>query len=893
MAEEDMIYGKNRHFFGGIEPSNMKVFTVTYTRYEGKNSAKIIATLPDNTVVGEQSLCTVAGAVIRRKIDSPPENEFDGDLVINTNVSGTFYDENVSVNTTYYYAAFPYTTQGVYRRDSSNRATVTIKEGYEPPALSTFTANGGFETSGAPFVNLVVGLDKDITDNGEVVDRVSSVTIRRSAGSYPTDETSGILVGTIEIPEDGESGVQSYELKDTSVLANSTYYYSAFPLSSTGIYNRDSVNRVSVTVEAGEAPSNMPYFTLNSVPVGDKPAVIIDIDMPTLSDGTSTIVTVPVRRKAGSYPTDISDGDLVVTFTESKYNNYSGHKRFWDMNVEDETEYFYRAFPSTIYGAVNNNDVDANKKSATTKASWHFYLTVDFTSASSEANRVKYSYSDGGEAWDNAEFTPVTTNADGTKNMGSWDFIPGTYFMPRPCVLNRDGTVAFYLNPNNYSKKEDNTDSNYKEYCTSTGANVMLEWTGPIQLGISHWPDYSKEGGGDGQWAPPFNIGRMDINFRNKHASWKPFYVFNSCIAGEYNDKFYSAAFPGSLTTNESGDRFLRSIPTGDIYFADNNATQIKADGENNNISGNPLWSVEPFSDNVLYTVLLMLMGKTLNLQSVFGNGRLGSLTTVPVTPDENSLCNTHRMFFGSTTANGPISAFGMQDLWGGNGRFILGSFLSSVRGSNSYPSSGYNENVNYWTFFYNVSPASSKGYNGDDGMTDVGFSATTLDKGSYAHLAYAWSYTGVNSQGAVSKNVSIPKTELGNGFLRAGDITRPWLYKGTSSLDTSTTNTTGTYRFNGLNGSATTGYGDYLSIVDYPTENSMDVVNKGTGFTNPISNGISKISNWQNGSYIPCHICGDKGNTTSANQKKDGPTSIYFSKTISGCNARLRYIPK
>ena len=27
MAEEDIIFGKNRHFFGGIEPSNMITFS--------------------------------------------------------------------------------------------------------------------------------------------------------------------------------------------------------------------------------------------------------------------------------------------------------------------------------------------------------------------------------------------------------------------------------------------------------------------------------------------------------------------------------------------------------------------------------------------------------------------------------------------------------------------------------------------------------------------------------------------------------------------------------------------------------------------------------------------------------------------------------------------------
>ena len=30
MAEEDILFGKKRHLFGGIEPSNMKKFEVYY-----------------------------------------------------------------------------------------------------------------------------------------------------------------------------------------------------------------------------------------------------------------------------------------------------------------------------------------------------------------------------------------------------------------------------------------------------------------------------------------------------------------------------------------------------------------------------------------------------------------------------------------------------------------------------------------------------------------------------------------------------------------------------------------------------------------------------------------------------------------------------------------------
>lgn len=46
MAEEDLIFGKNRHFFGGIEPSNMQNFTAVI---EGEH-VKITAQLPADTV---------------------------------------------------------------------------------------------------------------------------------------------------------------------------------------------------------------------------------------------------------------------------------------------------------------------------------------------------------------------------------------------------------------------------------------------------------------------------------------------------------------------------------------------------------------------------------------------------------------------------------------------------------------------------------------------------------------------------------------------------------------------------------------------------------------------------------------------------------------------------
>lgn len=124
MAEEDLIFGKNRHFFGGIEPSNM----LTFNAVAEDGVVRVTATLPADTVINNQTLCTVEGAVIRRKTTDYPKDEFDGDLVADIKTSTTLVDSGASATGTYYYAAFPYTTQGVYNRSEANRTSVTPKK---------------------------------------------------------------------------------------------------------------------------------------------------------------------------------------------------------------------------------------------------------------------------------------------------------------------------------------------------------------------------------------------------------------------------------------------------------------------------------------------------------------------------------------------------------------------------------------------------------------------------------------------------------------------------------------------------------------------------------------------------------------------------------------------
>lgn len=126
MAEEDLIFGKNRHLFGGIEPSNMRLFGVRSAYLGGQDRVKISATLPLDTTVDNQQLCTVAGAVIRKSTEGYPVDEFTGTLVADITEDSELYDTDVTPGQTYYYAAFPYTKQGVYNRGNANRAVCTV-----------------------------------------------------------------------------------------------------------------------------------------------------------------------------------------------------------------------------------------------------------------------------------------------------------------------------------------------------------------------------------------------------------------------------------------------------------------------------------------------------------------------------------------------------------------------------------------------------------------------------------------------------------------------------------------------------------------------------------------------------------------------------------------------
>ena len=176
--------------------------------------------------------------------------------------------------------------------------------------------------------------------------------------------------------------------------------------------------------------------------------------------------------------------------------------------------------------------------------------------------------------------TPVMMNyKTGVFDYGSW---ANAFFLPRPCMLKFDGTVDYYLNPNDYSKKTDGTASDITSL--TYGGNAMMEWgSGGKKIWYSIIPDP-----GDSSSATIYvSNEQIDPSF---HAY--PFINKN----GKYVDHFYTPIYHGSL---DSSNR-LRSI-SGVVPMMNKTATEEITYATNNG-SG---WYTETYADVELIFIMI------------------------------------------------------------------------------------------------------------------------------------------------------------------------------------------------------------------------------------------------------------------------------------------------
>lgn len=165
-----------------------------------------------------------------------------------------------------------------------------------------------------------------------------------------------------------------------------------------------------------------------------------------------------IIRKIGSYPADITDGTIVVDNQErDKYATDS----FVDNNLVNGETYYYRVFPYSDSGTINTNE-EGQELLCSPKAYVLYGVKIDTTNSNPES---ALTYTDMAE-----KFTPASGN-NGSFSYGSWeDKFP--FNQIKPCLY-KDGAVNYYINPSDYTKKEDGSDS---DITSGDNGDIMIEF---------------------------------------------------------------------------------------------------------------------------------------------------------------------------------------------------------------------------------------------------------------------------------------------------------------------------------------------------------------------------------------------------------------------------------
>lgn len=206
----------------GQAPNNMRAFTA-FTISKTSIGLKFLEPEDSYDSAGNL-LCSVGGVMIRMSETSYPTSTTEGTLVLDNKDLGRYENEeyvvnNLKLGTTYYFSAFPYSSQGVYNLSSNekNRSSAAPADGETANVIINIDDDSAF--------NSVVVTCVDETDGTGTKTATLTKTQKTASFTIPIGHTYHIEYGA----EDGYSKPENTEPKVSVAGAvteyEATYYY--------------------------------------------------------------------------------------------------------------------------------------------------------------------------------------------------------------------------------------------------------------------------------------------------------------------------------------------------------------------------------------------------------------------------------------------------------------------------------------------------------------------------------------------------------------------------------------------------------------------------------------------------------------------------------------------
>lgn len=247
--------------------------------------------------------------------------------------------------------------------------------------------------------------------------------------------------------------------------------------------------------------------------------------------------------------------------------------------------------------------------------------------------------------------TPASMDfTTGTFRYGGWAdawFVTGN----KPLMLKSNGTVDYYLDPSDYTKKADGTSSDVAD--TSYDGNAMAQF--PLAY-FWRYEDSSYE----------YEIVAMDAWSSDFKA------YAHTDASGALKPYFYWSLFGGSGSSDKI--RSLKGQPLASALTLSQEITGAVLNGA----APDTGWYTHTWCQHEYIRTLLVLLGKSTNTQAVFGNGNTNSVDGTSSDMLQTGTLSDKGQFFGYSDRDKQVKVFHVEKFWGDQSDRIAGLLSNS-----------------------------------------------------------------------------------------------------------------------------------------------------------------------------------------------------------------------
>ena len=205
----------------GQAPNNMRAFTA-FSVSKTEIGLKFLE--PEDSYSDGNLICSVGGVMIRMSETGYPTNTSEGELVIDNKELGKYETEEFVVGglvegKTYYFSAFPYSTQGVFNlaTNESNHASAAPADGEKVNITINIDDDSAFNSVSVTCVNE--------TDGTKTKSATLTATQRTCSFTVPIGDTYHIEYGAEDGYSKPDNTVSKVSVAGATTDYEATYYY--------------------------------------------------------------------------------------------------------------------------------------------------------------------------------------------------------------------------------------------------------------------------------------------------------------------------------------------------------------------------------------------------------------------------------------------------------------------------------------------------------------------------------------------------------------------------------------------------------------------------------------------------------------------------------------------